>query len=140
MLNCVLTTQRFGEANQFVGDSFDSLGDFLVGDAFSVESLTGGKGEPRNNDATEIEHKTIGVRHYRHVARVTAGGAEEGELLAAFDQRGTRTRRIMMLAIPMTATAMMATAIQRRFMGAFRLFAEIMSNKKMGLTKKGQAA
>src|SRR5438094_9489334 len=61
------TAQRFGEANQFVCDLFDSPGDFFVGDAITVEGVGRGKGEPRNNDATKIKHEAIGIRHDRHI-------------------------------------------------------------------------
>src|SRR5436190_279277 len=43
----------------------------------AVKSLGCGKSESRNNDATKIEHQTIGVRHDRHVTCVASGGANE---------------------------------------------------------------
>ena len=72
-----LASKRLGEAHKFVGDVFDSLSDFSVHDALAVESVAGGKGEPRNNNAAKIEHETVGVRHHRHVTRVASGGANE---------------------------------------------------------------
>src|SRR5207249_8960961 len=74
-----LAAKRFGEANQFVGDLFNSLVDFFVADVLAIESAGRGKGEPRNNDATKIEHEAIGIGHDRHVARVASGCAQKAD-------------------------------------------------------------
>ena len=74
-----LVSKRFGEANEFVGDLFDSLGDFFVVDALAVESMGCGKREPWNNNATKIEHETVCVRHHRHITRVASGRAKEAD-------------------------------------------------------------
>src|SRR5438045_7832828 len=76
-----LVSKRFGEANEFVGDLFDSLGDFFVVDALAVESMGCGKREPWNNNATKIEHETVCVRHHRHITRVASGRAKEADNL-----------------------------------------------------------
>ena len=77
-----LAPQRFGEADEFVRDLFDSLRDFLVGDALAVKRVARGKGEARNNDAAKIEHKAVGIRHDRHVTRVASGSANEANDLS----------------------------------------------------------
>ena len=58
-----LTPKRFGEANQFVGDLFNSFVDFFVADVLAIESAGNCKSESRNNDATKIEHEAIGIGH-----------------------------------------------------------------------------
>jgi hypothetical protein len=60
-----------------------------------------------------------------------AGGGADAVVLAAFDQRGTRTRRMKMLAAPMIETTTIAIAIQRRFMGALRSSAPPLSIQKV---------
>ena len=65
--------------DEVVGDLFDSLRDFFVGDMLAVESVARGKSEPRNNDAAKVEHEAIGIRHDRHVTRMTSGSANEAD-------------------------------------------------------------
>src|SRR5438046_7406479 len=72
-----LAPKRFGKTDKIIGDVFDSLRDFFVGDALAAESVACGKGEARNNDATKIEHQTVGIRHHRHVTRMASRGAKK---------------------------------------------------------------
>ena len=75
----VLAPQRFGEADEVVGDLFDSLCDFFVSNVFAIESVARGKSEPWNNDAAKVEHEAIGIRHDRHVTRVASSSANEAD-------------------------------------------------------------
>jgi membrane protease YdiL (CAAX protease family) len=62
--DCDLAPKRVREANEFVSDLFNSLGDFFVIDLFAVESVRRAKREPWNDDAPKIKHETVGIRHH----------------------------------------------------------------------------
>src|SRR5204862_7846727 len=68
-----LVSKRFGEANEFVGDLYDSLGDLFVVDASTLESMGCGKREPGNNSTTTIENKTACVRQHLQNTPFTSG-------------------------------------------------------------------
>src|SRR3954463_12075647 len=69
--------QSSGETDQFVGNLPYSFLNLFVDELITVKRLPRRIDKPRNDHGAKVQHQTIRVGHYRHVAAHAAGRAKK---------------------------------------------------------------